>query len=141
MVVIQNYLKEKFKMKFISKLAIVALLAVNSIAAQVTEITSLAQLQQLVNNNSRVVVKFYANYCAPCKRYAPIFSDVSNNGIFKDVVFVQVNSETQNAIFKIYNVRSMPTTLVIRNGSVVNTFMGAKNYSDLQSLLRSALSL
>lgn len=128
-------------MKFISKLTLFAVLAVSSMAAQVIEITSLGQLQQLIQGNSRVVVKFYAHYCGPCKKYAPAFSDISNNGIFKDVLFVQVNAETQNAVFKAYNVSSMPTTLVIRNGSVVNSFKGAKSFSDLQSILRSALSL
>lgn len=62
------------------------------------------------------VIKFYADWCGPCKVYAKVFDKVSEQ--LKDQVkFVNINIEKDDTgLTKEYNVQSIPTTVVIKDG-------------------------
>jgi thioredoxin 1 len=66
-------------------------------------------------SNGTVIVDFYAEWCGPCKKYAPEFEKLAS--LFTKMTFVKVNTEEHESIVEKYAVTSLPTTLVLVNGS------------------------
>tara|TARA_R100000951_G_scaffold67273_3_gene56773 strand:- start:277 stop:537 length:261 start_codon:yes stop_codon:yes gene_type:complete len=62
------------------------------------------------------VIKFYANWCGPCKVYAKVFDKVSEE-LKEQAKFVNVNIEADNTgLSKEYDIQSIPTTVIIKDG-------------------------
>lgn len=64
-----------------------------------------------------VIVDFWAPWCGPCLQFAPIFEKVSDK--HPDVVFAKVNTEEQQTLAAQYNVFSIPTLMVVRQGIIL----------------------
>tara|TARA_B110000977_G_C11001777_1_gene464127 strand:+ start:52 stop:312 length:261 start_codon:yes stop_codon:yes gene_type:complete len=62
------------------------------------------------------VIKFYANWCGPCKVYAKVFDKVSEQ-LRDQVRFVNINiEEDDTGLTEKYNIQSIPTTVIIKDG-------------------------
>lgn len=72
---------------------------------------------ETLDNNDIVIIDFWAEWCGPCKQFAPIFEKVSEQ--YPDVVFAKVNTEEQQAIATQYGVMSVPTIMVTRGGIIL----------------------
>ena len=78
--------------------------------------------QEVLNSNIPVLVDFYADWCGPCKMLSPIVDEVAKEN--DDIKVVKVNvDESQNTAIK-YQVMSIPTLVVIKNGNEVNRSVG-----------------
>lgn len=71
-----------------------------------------------------VLVDFYADWCGPCKMVAPIIDELSEE--MSDVTFVKVNVDEEGELAQEYNVVSIPTFVIFKDGSVASQFMGAQ---------------
>ena len=69
----------------------------------------------------KTVKYFTATWCGPCQRFKPIMQEVANEG--HSVQFIDIDS--QGALARQYNVRSVPTVIIEQNGSEVNRLIGA----------------
>ena len=65
-------------------------------------------------SNGTVIVDFFAEWCGPCKKYAPEFEELAK--IFSKMTFVKVNTEKHEFLQEKYYITSLPTTLVLVNG-------------------------
>ncbi|GAB1311578.1 hypothetical protein MFIFM68171_01788 [Madurella fahalii] len=89
-------------------------------------IGSSAQWRQVVSSNSIVIADFYADWCGPCKMIAPTFESLSTKYSKPGkIAFCKVNVDNQGDVAQQYGVRAMPTFLVLRNASVIETIQGA----------------
>lgn len=72
----------------------------------------------IISENLPVVVDFYADWCGPCKQYAPVFHTVAEKyqGI---VCFVSINVDDYPELANAYEVSSIPTTVFITTGGGV----------------------
>ena len=62
------------------------------------------------------VIKFYANWCGPCKVYAKVFDKVSEQ-LRDQVKFVNINiEEDDTGLTEKYSIQSIPTTVIIKDG-------------------------
>ncbi|WP_293050500.1 thioredoxin [Paludibacter sp.] len=77
-------------------------------------------------NKGIVLVDFWAVWCMPCKMMAPIINDVANNAP-DGVTIGKLNVEEAQSIAQKYNVRSIPTTILFKDGKEINRFVGVKS--------------
>ncbi len=97
-----------------------------------------ATWDQEMNVNEPVLVKFGADWCGPCKIMEPILTDLALE--FQDKMkFLTVDIDSTTVASK-FGIRGIPTIMIFKNGSVVNTIVGAQQKGRLQLAIETALS-
>ena len=66
----------------------------------------------IIENNNIVILDFWAELCGPCKAYGPVYQRVSDE--FPDVVFAKINTEDEPELGRMFNIRSIPTTIAFK---------------------------
>jgi thiol-disulfide isomerase/thioredoxin len=78
-----------------------------------------SDFQNLINNNNKVIVKYYADWCGSCKLFAPKYKRLSADERFSDVKFLDVNSEESPEARKLAGVDNLPFFATFKNGKLV----------------------
>jgi thioredoxin 1 len=101
----------------------------------VTEVTK-ETFKQVVEENQIVIVDFWAVWCGPCKRFAPIFDAVAAK--HPGVKFIKINTDEEPEIAASFEVRSIPTLAVIKEQSIIFVQPGAVNEEVLEQIVQRA---
>ena len=72
---------------------------------------------ETLDSNEIVIIDFWAEWCAPCKQFAPIFEKVAEDN--PTITFAKVNTEEQQALAQQYNIQSIPSLMVVRDGIIL----------------------
>ena len=95
--------------------------------------------ESTVNNNSMVIVDFWAPWCGPCKGFAPVYEKASET--HPDVVFAKVNTDEQQELAGAFGIRSIPTLMVFRDKVILFQQAGALPGNALEQVITQAKSL
>jgi thioredoxin 1 len=77
-----------------------------------------------LSHSQPIIIDCFAEWCGPCKRFAPTFHNMENE--FPFVRFMSLDVDELAEVVLELNVRSVPTFLFVRNGSVQHQIVGAK---------------
>lgn len=83
------------------------------------------------------VVKFGADWCGPCKMIGPVLEKISNDHANVDIYDVNVD-QNQELSLK-FGVRGIPAVYFVKNGNVVDNFVGARGEADIVSMIQKNL--
>jgi len=79
----------------------------------VTQLTQM-NLDDTINNNDMVLIDFWAPWCGPCQTFKPIFEQAAEK--HEDAVFASCNTEEQSELAAMFQIQSIPTLVVFRDG-------------------------
>ena len=93
---------------------------------------------EVINSEKPVLVDFWAPWCGPCKALGPVIEEISND--FVDRVKVgKVNVDENPEISMKFDIRSIPTLLVFKNGKVQDQIIGAVPKSEIEKALEKVV--
>lgn len=91
-----------------------------------------------IKNNKLFLIDFWAEWCNPCVRMSSIIEELSIEFVNK-LTIAKLNIDNNPIITKRYNIRSIPTLLLIRKGIVLSTSIGMVSKQNLQNFINSYL--
>ncbi|CAL9315373.1 MULTISPECIES: thioredoxin [unclassified Streptomyces] len=94
---------------------------------------------QVVSENDFVLIDFWASWCGPCVRFAPVYETVSER--HPDVVFAKVNTEAEQELAAAFEIQSIPTLMIVRENVAVFAQPGALPEPVLEDLIGQARGL
>ncbi|MCG7456633.1 MULTISPECIES: thioredoxin [Corynebacterium] len=103
-----------------------------------TEITG-ANFQETVQGDGIVVLDFWADWCGPCKRFAPIFEQASEEN--PDAVFGKVDTEANQELSAALQIQSIPTLMLFRDGVLLARESGLLPGKAINELIAKAKEL
>ena len=86
-----------------------------------------------IQGNDIVIIDFWAQWCGPCKSFAPTFETASES--HPEVVFAKVNTEEQTELAQACQIRSIPTLMIFREQVLLFNQAGALAPAQLEDVI------
>ncbi|MGA5116040.1 thioredoxin [Streptomyces pseudogriseolus] len=94
---------------------------------------------QTVTDNEFVLIDFWAEWCGPCKQFAPVYEKAAEDN--PDLVFGKVDTEAQPELAAAFGIQSIPTLMIVRDQVAVFAQPGALPQAALTDVIGQARKL
>ena len=98
-----------------------------------------ASFKDVVEKDGIVLIDWWAPWCAPCRGFAPTYEKVAAKN--PDVTFAKVNTESEPALASAFEIRSIPTLMILRDRVLLFAQPGALPEAALEDLIRQVRAL
>lgn len=99
----------------------------------VVKLTSENFEQEVLKSDKKVLIDFYADWCGPCRMLSPIVDEIAEE--MPEIKVCKVNVDNESDLAVRYKAMTIPMLVVIENGQVVTTSVGAKPKAAVKKLL------
>ena len=93
----------------------------------------------IITGNNIILIDFWAPWCGPCRQFAPVFENMSEQ--HPDIVFSKVNTEEERELAGHFRIRSIPTLMVFREQIIVFSQPGALPPAALATVIEKVTEL
>jgi thioredoxin 1 len=90
--------------------------------------------REVIESDKPVLVDFWAQWCGPCRRVAPIIEELAADYQGKAKV-AKVNVDEEGALAEKFRIMSIPTILIFKDGNAVEKLVGVRSKSEFASVL------
>lgn len=95
------------------------------------------EILTMIDTGEKLVLDFNAPWCGPCVAFSPIFEKISKEEEFSKISFIKINVDENAELSMKYNVRNIPTIILIENGIAKNKKVGAISEVSFKEFLKS----
>jgi len=88
----------------------------------------------IAESGTLVLVDFWASWCAPCRVLLPVLNKLTGE-LAEQLTLITVDADKETALAERFNVRSLPTVIMLQNGAVVDQFSGALPQAQIRKFL------
>jgi thioredoxin 2 len=106
--------------------------------AQPINMTGVQLTRAIEKTDELLVVDFWATWCGPCQQFAPTFKQVAAQ-LEPKARFIKIETEKEQAISAKYNIRSIPTLAIFKNGKEIDRVSGALSIPDFANWVNQYL--
>ena len=97
------------------------------------------KFKETIEKNGIVFVDWWAEWCGPCRAFAPIYEKVSEEN--PDITFAKIDTDKEQQLAAAFGIRSIPTLMIFRDGVPLFAQPGALPQSDLEELVGKVRAL
>ncbi len=95
------------------------------------------KFETLIDQDTPVLVDFYADWCGPCQMMAPVLKEVAQE-MGDKVKVVKIDVDKNQPIAQRFGVRSIPTLILFKNGKILENKAGVMTKRDLTQMIERA---
>lgn len=99
---------------------------------KIFDVTGESYSKEIENYNGTVLIDFFADWCTPCKMISPMIEDIAQN---TDVKICKINVDYEKDLAKKFGIMSIPTLIVMKNGTVLNRSIGVTGKKAIMDML------
>lgn len=95
-------------------------------------------LKDIILGEKPVLIDFFAEWCAPCKAMKPVLENLKQE-LGERIRIIKIDIDKNNAIAASYNIQSVPTLMLFKEGKTLWRSSGARQLSELKSIIEKYL--
>lgn len=107
--------------------------------AEIKNITSTQEFDDLIKDNRYVLVDFWAGWCAPCRMVAPVIDKIAEQYSEK-IIVAKVDVDDQQELSIRYGIQTIPTIIFFKEGKVASKEIGVKPLSSFANMIDSNIA-
>lgn len=89
--------------------------------------------KEVLNSDKPVLIDFFAGWCGPCRMLSPVVEEIANER--EDIKVCKVNVDEERELAGLFQISSIPTLAVIKDGNVVGGVVGVRSKRDILKML------
>ena len=99
---------------------------------------AISNFKKLIQSDIPILIDFYADWCGPCKAFAPVLEDLKKE-MGDEIKIIKINIDKNQSLSKKLSVLGVPTVMIFKNGELKWQTTGMQTRQDLMTKLREAM--